>query len=110
MDASTKEIPSLAASQVRGFTARNKPLLACPFYKWDAHKYHDCLRYGLRRIKDVKQHVYRRHTKPDLYCAVCYQVFSSADARDAHVRGMDCSQRLDIISMASRISSDRTLG
>jgi hypothetical protein len=37
-------------------------LLACPFYKHDSLKHQDCLAYRLRRIKDVKQHLYRKHS------------------------------------------------
>jgi hypothetical protein len=36
----------------------------------------------LQRIKDVKQHVYRCHSNPDYYCAVCYQIFNTATDRD----------------------------
>lgn len=64
--------------------------LACPFQKLDPHKHLDCLKYALHRIKDVKQHVYRRHKQPDFYCARCFVIFKTANARDEHARSKDC--------------------
>lgn len=63
---------------------------ACPFQKLDPLKHHDCLKYALNRIKDVKQHVYRRHKQPDYYCARCFDIFKTADARDEHARSKNC--------------------
>lgn len=70
-------------------------LLACPFYKKDPHKYQYCLSYQLRRIKDVKQHVYRKHSKPEFYCSRCFQVFSTASDRDLHTRPASCEMQTD---------------
>lgn len=64
--------------------------LACPFQKRDSHKHHECLKYALHRIKDVKQHVYRRHKQPDYYCARCGHIFKNADERDEHSRSINC--------------------
>ncbi|KAI7785170.1 hypothetical protein LA080_007837 [Diaporthe eres] len=36
-------------------------MLACPYRKLDPHRHRDCLKYTLHRIKDVKQHIHRRH-------------------------------------------------
>lgn len=66
---------------------------ACPFYKLDIQKHHRCLRYHLRRIKDVKQHIARQHRAPELYCARCYTVFADEARRDRHVRRADCAVR-----------------
>ncbi|KAG8163039.1 hypothetical protein KVR01_007517 [Diaporthe batatas] len=66
---------------------------ACPFQKLDPVKHHECLKYALHRIKDVKQHVYRRHKQPDYYCARCFVVFPTADARDEHARSKDCENK-----------------
>ncbi len=68
--------------------AEKQPFLACPFYKSDCQKYNSCLRYGLRRVKDVKQHVNRRHRQPAHHCPRCWQVFRDAKVRDQHIR--DC--------------------
>ncbi|KAK3690264.1 hypothetical protein B0T22DRAFT_515436 [Podospora appendiculata] len=43
-----------------------KRLLACPIYKHSPYQYRNCKLFRLRRMKDVKQHVYRRHMKPQL--------------------------------------------
>ncbi|KAK0645725.1 hypothetical protein B0T16DRAFT_411811 [Cercophora newfieldiana] len=38
-----------------------KALVACPFYKFDPNAHRDCRRFGISRVKDVKQHLYRKH-------------------------------------------------
>lgn len=68
-------------------------ILACPFYKKDHQQYHFCLGYHLRRIKDVKQHIYRKHSKPDFYCSRCFEIFDDALSRDAHTRLASCEVR-----------------
>ncbi|KAH7141607.1 hypothetical protein EDB81DRAFT_898807 [Dactylonectria macrodidyma] len=65
--------------------------LACPFYKWDRHKYQECLKYELRRPKDVKQHIFRKHAQPEFYCQRCFQTFSNAERRDRHEREQRCN-------------------
>lgn len=67
--------------------------LACPFYKDHPLKYQDCLKYDLRRVKDVKQHIYRKHTKPDFYCARCFKEFSTAESRDEHTVEPRCIRK-----------------
>ncbi|KAK7702404.1 hypothetical protein SLS64_009696 [Diaporthe eres] len=74
---------------------KTRSQFACPFQKLDSHKYHECLKYELNRIKDVKQHVYRRHKQPDYYCARCFHIFKTADARDEHARSKDCDNLED---------------
>ncbi|KAK3319772.1 hypothetical protein B0T19DRAFT_433020 [Cercophora scortea] len=46
--------------------AAAKRLLACPVYKLCPYQYPNCKQFRLRRMKDVKQHIYRRHMKPQL--------------------------------------------
>jgi len=65
-------------------------LLACPFYKWKPMQYVSCQSYLLRRVKDVKQHIRRRHSKPAFYCARCYRIFANAKLRDHHTRTGGC--------------------
>ncbi|KAI1736967.1 hypothetical protein F4680DRAFT_429787 [Xylaria scruposa] len=65
-------------------------LLACPFYKKDHQRYQDCGKYTLRRIKDVKQHIYRLHCKPELYCSRCFESFKCSNERDNHIREGGC--------------------
>lgn len=68
-------------------------VFACPFQKFDPHKYHKCLKYTLNRIKDVKQHIYRQHTQQPYYCARCYTFFTTKDYRDQHCRRADCEKQ-----------------
>ncbi|KAJ1325208.1 hypothetical protein MN608_09919 [Microdochium nivale] len=35
--------------------------LACPYYKLDSFKHKDCVKFEFARIKDVKQHLKRKH-------------------------------------------------
>ncbi|KAI1655577.1 hypothetical protein F4813DRAFT_155999 [Daldinia decipiens] len=70
-----------------------KRWLACLWYKKDPLKYSSCAKYKLLRIKDVKQHTYRRHMKPDIYCSVCFKVFSKEKERDRHMQKKLCTPR-----------------
>ncbi|KAK9771396.1 putative C2H2-type domain-containing protein [Seiridium cardinale] len=67
-------------------------ILACPFYKKDSSKYQECHKFGLKRIKDVKQHIYRKHKRPDYYCPKCFNEFNDPRGRDDHVRGNSCAK------------------
>lgn len=74
----------------RDLTEEEKPLLACPFSKLDGNRYHGCLKFELRRVKDVKQHISRKHMSPEFYCARCGQTFSDRDKQDEHTRMVSC--------------------
>ncbi|KAI5457045.1 hypothetical protein BGZ63DRAFT_82624 [Mariannaea sp. PMI_226] len=67
-----------------------KFLLACPFFRKDVQKYRNCMKFMLHRVKDVKQHLQRHHMKPDFYCARCFKVFATSQARDQHSRDIQC--------------------
>lgn len=60
---------------------------ACPFHKLDPDMYRDCRRYELRRVKDVKQHLSRKHIRLS-YCTRCYEVFSTAESLEDHLRSV----------------------
>ncbi|KAK1751214.1 hypothetical protein QBC47DRAFT_392476 [Echria macrotheca] len=62
------------------------PVLACPFFKSDPQKYHDCRTFVLRRIKDIKQHINRKHRLPEHHCSHCYHGFDSEQELDEHLR------------------------
>ncbi|KAI0404090.1 hypothetical protein F4802DRAFT_598496 [Xylaria palmicola] len=66
--------------------------LACPFAKKDPARHRQCYRYVLTRIRDVKQHLGRRHRLP-LYCSRCMQTFEDESERDQHIRARDCPER-----------------
>lgn len=59
-------------------------VFACPFWKWDPNKHLNCYKYRLARIRDVKQHLARKHT-PTYYCDCCFAIFSDAADHDEHV-------------------------
>ena len=64
---------------------------ACPFLKKDLRRYGSCCSYQLRRIRDVKQHLGRKHSLPP-YCPICYMEFADEDERDDHVRVRTCNE------------------
>lgn len=68
--------------------AKTSRLLACPFYKSNRQKHHDCLKYELRRGKDVKQHIYRKHVQPEFSCSRCYEIFSTSKDKHDHDRNV----------------------
>ncbi|KAK8092769.1 hypothetical protein PG999_014356 [Apiospora kogelbergensis] len=68
-------------------------VFACPFFKLDAHKHRACANFVLRRVRDVKQHLNRKHHTPKFYCARCYDIFGNAKERDEHTRGVKCEYR-----------------
>ncbi|KAK4208193.1 hypothetical protein QBC37DRAFT_239177, partial [Rhypophila decipiens] len=68
--------------------------LACIFYKHDKLRHLNCLKFSLKRVKDVKQHIWRKHRQPQLYCPTCYLVFDPVEERpehDSHVQTRSCS-------------------
>ncbi|KXJ91864.1 hypothetical protein Micbo1qcDRAFT_233236 [Microdochium bolleyi] len=81
------------------------PLFACPFYKHDIGKHHKCLSFTLRRIKDVKQHLLRRHLQPP-FCITCGEVFESQEAQEAHLLARSCTRPEDF-SRPEGITTDQ---
>lgn len=69
----------------------NQQRFACPFYRHDPFKYTSCLSYSLRRIKDVKQHIYRKHGPPLYYCAPCRLKFNNSDELTRHSSKAECT-------------------
>ncbi|KAK3896905.1 hypothetical protein C8A05DRAFT_20226, partial [Staphylotrichum tortipilum] len=61
-----------------------KPL-ACPYWKLDPRRYRDCGKRGMfREIKHVKQHLYRNHCMPDIYCSRCKVKFPDRAELEHH--------------------------
>jgi len=67
---------------------------ACPFFKRTPMDYSDCRNFQLNRIRDVKQHLARKHTRPP-YCPCCYSIFDTELARDDHIRAR-CEARVAV--------------
>lgn len=71
---------------------------ACPFYLYNRHRWHNCLRnYTLNRIVDVRLHLSRAHALGP-QCPICFEEFRedpteplSADDRfNAHIQLQTC--------------------
>lgn len=86
-----EQIPKLDAGQ-------SSSPFACPFYLYDRHEWHNCLRnYTLNRIVDVRLHLQRAHSLAP-QCPICGEEFKedsaergSADDRfSAHVQLRTC--------------------
>lgn len=96
--------PSRRASKSE--TGDRSRSLACPFVKRDPIKHRNCFSKKLSRIRDVKQHLTRKHT-PELYCNRCKVIFPDDASLQEHVgdvAGLFCepSPWLDGISLAQR--------
>ncbi|KAK3374548.1 hypothetical protein B0H63DRAFT_480466 [Podospora didyma] len=81
--------------------------LACPFWKHNNVQHRKCHKLTLTRIRDVKQHLQRRHT-PEFYCQRCYLIFDTEELQQTHILGVcerSTSAHLDGISS----TADRAL-
>lgn len=75
----------------RGQTQTPSLGLACPFLIRDPKEHGDCVSRRLTRIRDVKQHLYRRHT-PLFYCERCFFIFDDEYSHQEHVTNADCTR------------------
>ena len=67
--------------------------LECPFHRRDPDRYALCSkRAAMRTARDVRQHLVREHRPPDC-CPVCYELFPTGSAADAHVMKRTCKRR-----------------
>ncbi|KAI1453871.1 hypothetical protein F4805DRAFT_442063 [Annulohypoxylon moriforme] len=85
--------------------------LACPFAKNDPIKHYTCFSRRLSRIRDVKQHLARKHT-PEFYCSRCSVIFPDQNSLQEHIgnaAGLFCtpSSLLDGISQYQRSQLSR---
>lgn len=71
--------------------AKGSLSLACPYLMHDPSEHSRCAIHVLARIKDVKQHLARRHMLP-IYCPRCFGQFSTEDDRDEHVQQPICTR------------------
>jgi hypothetical protein len=85
---SSSPAPVKGARRCRGRVRQGSesplPSLACPFYRFDPRSHRDCRTFTLRRVKDIKQHIQRKHTiLPDseFYCDLCLDL---VDAEPHH--------------------------
>lgn len=62
---------------------------ACPFAKEYTARYFNCNFHKLARVKDVKQHLKRKHIKPE-NCPRCRMQFPDEEEKDRHIREGGC--------------------
>ncbi|KAH7151913.1 hypothetical protein B0J13DRAFT_406376, partial [Dactylonectria estremocensis] len=67
-----------------------KKSFACPFLKKDPVEHGACCTRKLSRIRDVKQHLTRRHT-PERYCQLCFETnFVNQQSLQHHINERSC--------------------
>lgn len=60
--------------------------LACPFAVAHPSKFLECKTVMCRTILALKQHLHRRHRRPDFYCPRCFETFGSSNKLLDHQR------------------------
>lgn len=66
-------------------------LFACPLYRKYPLQNMDCVNRKLTRIRDVKQHLLRRHLA--FRCPICKIALPSAARRDEHIQAQTCQTK-----------------
>ncbi|KAK1633503.1 hypothetical protein BDP81DRAFT_67067 [Colletotrichum phormii] len=61
--------------------------LACPFYKFDRVRHLRCAHFHLKRVKDVKQHLLRKHR---FHCNGCHEGFKDEENCRRHANSQQC--------------------
>ncbi|KAK0631230.1 hypothetical protein B0T14DRAFT_489833 [Immersiella caudata] len=64
-------------------------LLACPFWKHDRGLFTECSRYKLKRIRDVKQHLKRKHSDR-FHCERCGFDCRTVELSESHCQSSTC--------------------
>ena len=69
--------------------------LACPFFRFDPFGNWACGKYNLKSASRVKQHIFRVHCLPDVYCPICWKFWrpGEQDHMYRHVRRQGCKPR-----------------
>jgi hypothetical protein len=74
----------------QGSSESKLPSLACPFYKLDRRSHQDCRGFTLRRVKDIKQHIQRKHVpEPGFHCDLCLGVSDAEKHRKSALSQLD---------------------
>jgi hypothetical protein len=84
-DARSDESTTESHKRLRLGSEKKTSLLACPFWKRDPLHHMDCLGFNLKRLKDVKQHLQRKHYEPE--CSICRLDLENTTKSDNHVQG-----------------------
>lgn len=84
--------PKVSSNAVARTEKGDKRLLACPFWKKDPIRHRDCFK-GVKRIRDVKQHLRRSHKQP-VFCPICGMEFGDDKAAlSEHLRAAERCQK-----------------
>ncbi|KAK4452534.1 hypothetical protein QBC34DRAFT_397783 [Podospora aff. communis PSN243] len=60
--------------------------LACPFYRFNYHQYHECGKFVLKNYCALQQHLERKHrAEYEFYCSHCYRFFKTEESKNRHV-------------------------
>jgi hypothetical protein len=60
--------------------------LACPFYRFDNHRYSGCAKFDLKSYFALQQHLERKHKAEfEFYCPHCYLFFETEESKNNHV-------------------------
>jgi len=73
------------------YQAEGVQRFACPFYLRNPNQHRACVRDDLKRIIDVKRHLWARHRRP-YDCPVCGATFDAPAACDNHIRRGECTR------------------
>ena len=96
--------PTSTVAYSTAYDDSNKVLFACPYYKSNPYLHPGCRRYELKRVKDVRQHLSRKHN----HCTSCYEVFDSPNSLKRHQRGAGlCKLRDPASNQISSISKQQ---
>ncbi|KAK0719342.1 hypothetical protein B0H67DRAFT_572946 [Lasiosphaeris hirsuta] len=63
----------------------------CPFFARNPTAHPRCLRHNLRRIIDVKRHIWASHRQPH-HCPICHTIFETAREWNIHIRDGQCER------------------
>lgn len=89
------------------YQAEGDQRFACPFYLRNPSQHRACIRDDLRRIIDVKRHLWARHRRP-YDCPVCGATFDAPAACDNHIRRGECTQtEAQNLAPAEAVSEDQ---
>ncbi|KAI0095674.1 hypothetical protein F4776DRAFT_677389 [Hypoxylon sp. NC0597] len=82
----------LPVPNVPGRADTSGSLWACPFYVRNGEEHWRCLDFKLKRIVDVRQHIYRKHVLP-VHCPTCGVEFAHEYLRVEHIIASFCEPR-----------------
>lgn len=105
-DVDENDVESGRDSQGHRDPKQQKRCLACPMYKYDKKRHRGCSRLQLTRVRDVKQHLLRRHRLP-IYCPICKRDFTNEKSRDFHTRERACMEPPEGVSITGITEDQR---